>query len=52
MKESKQEKLRMLLQMEVEAAIDNALNKFHLEQINEATKELKIEDMQVVKLNQ
>jgi len=25
MKESKQEKLRMLLQMEVEAAIDNAL---------------------------
>ena len=36
MKESKQDKLRMVLKMEVEAAIDNALNKFHLEQINEA----------------
>ena len=35
MKESKQEKLRMVLKMEVEAAIDNALNKFYLEQIKE-----------------
>tara|TARA_B100000767_G_scaffold186501_1_gene173978 strand:+ start:18 stop:173 length:156 start_codon:yes stop_codon:yes gene_type:complete len=35
MKESKQELLREVLKIEVEAAIDNALNKFYLEQIKE-----------------
>ena len=30
MKESKQELLREVLKMEVESAIDNALNKFYL----------------------
>ena len=36
MKESKQELLRDILKMEVESAIDNALDKFYLNEFKEA----------------
>ena len=41
MKESKQELLREVLKMEVESAIDNALNKFYLNEFKEENKRRK-----------
>ena len=41
MKESKQELLREVLKMEVESSIDNALNKFYLNEFKEANKRRK-----------
>ena len=53
MKESKQELLREVLKMEVEYAIDNALNKFYLNEFkeeNERKNQIRLNNKKMQKL--